>query len=85
MGYKACFTKKGTKRLPSTKPKCFHYIPLIQSFEHLLSHPKVLAIMDEGRNSRNGYLYDITDGELVKSHPFFSTRPSALQIIIYAD
>lgn len=34
---------------------------------------------------RSGYLYDIGDGELMKSHPLFSTRSHALQIILYCD
>ncbi|XP_051797996.1 uncharacterized protein LOC110970637 [Acanthochromis polyacanthus] len=85
VGYAACFKKKGAKRLLSTKPKSFHYIPLIQSLEQLLSHPRVLAMTKEVRNVRNGYLCDIMDGELMRTHPLFSTRPSALQIIVYSD
>lgn len=47
VGNIACFLKKGAKRVLSTKPKCFHYVPLIKSLEQLLSHPKVLAMIDE--------------------------------------
>lgn len=85
VGYTACLLKKGAKRVLSTKPKCFHYVPLIKSLEQLLSHPKVLAMIDEPQKYRSGYLYDIIDGELMKSHPLFSARPSALQIIVYSD
>ncbi|KAM3583191.1 uncharacterized protein V6R79_011079 [Siganus canaliculatus] len=85
VGYTACLKKKGTKRVLSTIPKCFHYIPLIKSLEQLLSHPKVLEMIDQPHTYRSGYLYDIIDGELMKSHPLFSAQPSALQIIIYSD
>ncbi len=69
----------------STIPKCFHYIPLISCLEQLLSHPKVLAMIGELQKCRSGYLYEIIDGELMKSHPSFSAQPSALQIILYSD
>lgn len=85
VGHIACLVKKGAKRALSTKPKLFHYVPLIKSLEQLLSHPKVLAMIDEPQRCRSGYFYDINDGELIKSHPLFSARPSALQIIIYTD
>ena len=85
VGYTACLKKKGTKRVLSTIPKCFHYIPLTKSLDQLLSHPKVLEMIDQPQKYRNEYLYDIIDGELMKSHPLFSARPSALQIIIYSD
>lgn len=85
VGYKACMVKKGRKRVLATVPKCFHYIPLIGSLEQLLSHPKVLAMIDEPQKYNSAYLYDIRDGELMKSHPLFSVRPSALQLILYSD
>ncbi|XP_023278669.1 uncharacterized protein LOC111667250 [Seriola lalandi dorsalis] len=85
VGYMACLWKKGAKRVLSTLTKCFHYITLIKSLEQLLSHPKVLEMIDQPQKYRSGYLYDIVDGELMKSHPLFSAWPSALQIIIYSD
>ncbi|XP_054866338.1 uncharacterized protein LOC118469167 [Amphiprion ocellaris] len=85
VGYKACMVKKGRKRHLATVPKCFHYIPLIRSLEQLLSHPKVLAMIDEPQKYSGAYLYDISDGDLMKSHSLFSVRPSALQIILYSD
>lgn len=87
VGYTACLLKKkkGEKRELSIIPKCFLYVPLIKSLEQLLSPPKVLAMIDKPQKFRSGYLYDIADGELMKSHPLFSAQPSALQIIIYSD
>lgn len=34
---------------------------------------------------KDGFLNDIIDGSLFKNHPLFSGKPSALQIILYAD
>lgn len=85
VGYTAVMGKKGKKRFLTTVPKCFHYVPLVRSLEQLLSHPRVLALIDEQKNYRNEYLYDIIDGELMKSHRLFSAHPSALQIILYSD
>ncbi|CAG5851037.1 unnamed protein product [Menidia menidia] len=54
VGYTACLKKKGATRVLSTIPKCFHYIPLIKSLEQLLSHPKVLEMIDQPQKYRNG-------------------------------
>ncbi len=46
----------------------------------------VLAMFDSGpRQSEAGFLYDIIDGDIFKSHPLFSVRPNALQLILYTD
>lgn len=50
-----------------------------------MSHPKILAIIDEPHKYSGAYLNDITDGEHMKSHPLFSVWPFALQIIFYYD
>ena len=34
---------------------------------------------------REGFFYDIVDGALLKSHPSFSSKPNALQIVLYTD
>ena len=34
---------------------------------------------------KDGFLYDIVDGSLFNTHPLFSMRPSALQLILYSD
>lgn len=56
VGYTACLQKKGTNKVLSTIPKCFHYIPLIKSLEQSLSHPKVLEMIDQPQKYRGGYL-----------------------------
>ncbi len=56
--------------------KCLHYIPLIKSLEQLLSHPKIVAMINGGpQKCSSGYFYDIIDGELMPSHPLFPLNP----------
>lgn len=42
-------------------------------------------INDGSQKCCNEYFYDHIDGKLMQSHPLFSSRPSALQIILYSD
>lgn len=82
----ASLRKKGASQALTIRAKCFYYIPLVRSLEQLLSHPMVLAMFDSGpRQSEAGFLYDIIDGDIFKSHPLFSVRPNALQLILYTD
>lgn len=36
-----------------------------------------------GHQSTNGQIKDFCDGQLFKSHPLFSTDPTALQLMLY--
>ncbi|XP_026121924.1 uncharacterized protein LOC113104807, partial [Carassius auratus] len=86
VGLAVCRQKRKKQRDLAIKNKCFHYIPLIKSLEQLMSHPKIFAMINGGsQKCSSGYFYDIIDGELMLSHPLFSSRPSALQIILYLD
>lgn len=86
VGLAASCQKRGKRRDLCIKNKCFHYIPLINSLEQLLSHPKIFAMIIDGpQKCSSGYFYDIIDGELMQTHPLFSSNPSALQIILYSD
>ena len=42
-------------------------------------------IEKEPQRCREGFFYDIVDGALLKSHPLFSEKPNALQIVLYTD
>ena len=86
IGQKACRVKrKGSSGL-AINYISFHYIPLVKSLEQFLSHPKILAMIDHGpQNSRDGFLYDIVDGDILRFHPLFSAKPDALQIVLYTD
>ncbi|KAL4009325.1 hypothetical protein ACER0C_003177 [Sarotherodon galilaeus] len=42
-----CYSKRGDSRVLAIKDHCFHYIPLVKSLEQLLSHPRMLAMIDE--------------------------------------
>jgi len=86
VGLAICCQKRDKRRDLAIKNKCFYYIPLIKSLEQLLSHPKIFAMINSGsKKCSGGYFYDIIDAELMLSHPLFSSRPSALQIILYSD
>lgn len=86
VGLAASCQKREKRRDLCIKNKCLHYIPLIKSLEQLQSHPKIFAMISDGPQKCNsGYFYDIIDGELMQSHPLFSSNPSALQIILYSD
>ncbi|XP_037553160.1 uncharacterized protein LOC119429642, partial [Nematolebias whitei] len=81
-----CYVKHGDSRVLSTKDHCFHYVPLVKSLEQLLSHPRVLAMIDEGQQQCNdGFFQDFVDGDIFKSHPLFLKVPKALQLIFYTD
>lgn len=42
-----CYVKRGDSRVLSIKDHCFHYIPLVKSLKQLLSHPRIIAMIDE--------------------------------------
>lgn len=87
MSQRVCRVKKGQSRVLAIKNKSFYYIPLIKSLEQLLSNSRIFDMINTTPQSCNkdGFLYDIIDGSLFKSHPLFSTKPSALQVILYTD
>lgn len=84
---RVCRVKKGQSRVLAIKNKSFYYVPLIKSLEHLLSNSRIFYMINTEPQScqKDGFLYDIIDGSLFKSHPLFSIRPSALQVILYTD
>ena len=82
-----CRVKRGSSRVLKLKNKVFFYVPLIKSLEQLLSNPRIhsMASTPPENCNRDGFLHDIVDGRLFKSHPLFSVKPSALQLILYSD
>lgn len=87
MSQRVCRIKKGQSRVLAIKNKSFYYVPLIKSLEQLLSHSRILEMISTPPQSLNkeDFFYDIADGSLFKSHPLFSVKPSALQLILYTD
>lgn len=83
MSQKACRKKKGKTRVLTIKNNVFYYMPLIKSLEQLLSNSRIFNMINTTpqRCLKDGFLYDINDGSLFKTHPLFSTRPCALQVI----
>lgn len=81
-----CYSKRGDSRVLAIKDHCFHYIPLLKSLEQLLSHPRMLAMIDERpKPCKDGFLHDFIDGDIFKWHPLFIKVPTALQLILYTD
>lgn len=86
ISHTACRVKSGNSRVLAIKKKCFYYVPLLQSLEQLFTDSRILSMIAIGpQKCKDGFLYDIVDGELFKSHPLFSVRPTALQLILYTD
>ncbi|XP_041868098.1 uncharacterized protein LOC121656927 [Melanotaenia boesemani] len=87
MCQKICRVKKGQSRVLAIRNRSFYYIPLIKSLEQLLSNSRIFNMINTAPQNcqKDGFLYDIVDGSLFKSHPLFSAKPSALQIMLYAD
>jgi hypothetical protein len=67
------------------KCDCVYDIDLLQSLQLLLDCRHVADQVLESHAREDGYLADICDGSLYKSHPLFSTHPTALQILFYYD
>ncbi|XP_061734388.1 uncharacterized protein LOC133537390 [Nerophis ophidion] len=80
------YVKRGDSRVLAIKKHCFYYIPLVKSLEQLLSHPKILEMINEGPEScKDVFFNDFIDGDIFKSHPLFLKVPTALQLILYTD
>lgn len=81
-----CRMKCGGSKDIFIKDKLFYYVPLVKSLEQFLSHPRILSMVEKGpQMCRASCFHDIVDGALLKSHPLFSEKPNALQIVLYTD
>ncbi|XP_034095043.1 uncharacterized protein LOC117561623 [Gymnodraco acuticeps] len=79
-------TKKTISRALTIKTNSFYYVPLFKSFEELFFDPRIFTMISSiPKRCKEGFLYDIVDGELLRDHPLYSVRHSALQIILYTD
>ncbi|KAF3837675.1 hypothetical protein F7725_009443 [Dissostichus mawsoni] len=80
-----CRKKRGGSTDFVIKDKLFYYVPLVKSVEQFLLHPRILTMIEEGpQRCSEGFFHDLVDGSLLKSHPLFSEKPNALQIILTA-
>lgn len=86
MSQKICWVKRGPSRVMALRNKSFYYVPLIQSLKQLLTNSRTFTMLTTvPQRSREGFLYDFTDGALFTSHPLYSQRSNALQILLYTD
>ena len=83
---KICWVKQGSSKVMAIRNKCFYYVPLIESLKQLLSNSRIFTMLNSvPQKSTEGFLYDFTDGQIFTTHPLYSVRPNALQIILYTD
>ncbi|XP_062863880.1 uncharacterized protein LOC134325564 [Trichomycterus rosablanca] len=83
---KICLVKQGSSKVMAIRNKSFYYVPLIESLKQLLTNSRIFSMLNTvPQRSREGFLYDFSDGSLFTSHPLYSVRPNALQIILYSD
>lgn len=83
---KLCRVKRGGTRVLKTKNIYFYYVSLIKSLEQFLCNPRIFNMIHHPTNcSKNGFLKDIVNGSLFKTHPLFSVKRTALQLILYSD
>ncbi|CAG6022021.1 unnamed protein product [Menidia menidia] len=82
---KICWVKRGLSRVMTLRGKSFYYLPLIQSLKQLLTNPRIFTMLTTVPQRSEGFFYDFTDGALFTSHPLYSQRPNALQILLYTD
>ncbi|XP_036974001.1 uncharacterized protein LOC119030479 [Acanthopagrus latus] len=82
----ACRIKGGNSRALTVKTNSFCYVPLFKSLEELFSDPRIFTMIScIPKRCKEGFLYDIADGEFLRHHPLFSVRHAALQLILYTD
>ena len=76
----------GDKRTKVIGYDSFPYVPLYDSLASLLKDQSIYDQITTVRStSSSELLRDLCDGSLFKTHPIFSTNPTALQIILYYD
>ena len=65
----------------------YQYVPLLSSLRSLLSDPSIIDQVEQcqSRVHTDGIIEDVCDGSVFRTHPLFSSDPSALQIIAVFD
>ena len=80
------FKNKGSKRVICEQQDTMVYVPILQSIQQLLSNPKIADIVtSQSHFSKEGFLFDICDGDCFKNNQIFQEHPDGLQIILYHD
>ena len=65
----------------------YQYVPLLSSLRSLLSDPSIIDQVEQCQSCvhTDGVVEDVCDGSVFRTHPLFSSDPSALQIIAVFD
>ena len=62
-----------------------YIVPFKENIRNLLHMPEIFDFVRHPHVSKTEFMYDVCDGNEVKSIDLFSTNPSALQIILNCD
>ena len=62
-----------------------YIIPFEENIKQLASMPEVWHYINNPHNSQSHIMRDICDGQFMAEHPFFSSHPKALQLILNTD
>jgi len=63
-----------------------YIIPFEDSLKHLLELPEVWHYVQNAHASESSeFMFDICDGQYIRTHPLFSRNPKALQIVLNTD
>ncbi|XP_028409387.1 uncharacterized protein LOC114531989 isoform X2 [Dendronephthya gigantea] len=80
------YKNKGSKRLICEQDDTMVYIPILDSLQQLLSNSKIADVITAPRQvCKEGFLFDICDGECIKHNRIFIEHPNGLIIILYHD
>ncbi len=75
-------TKNGViKRVP----KVGYIVPFKKSLQQMLLLPEVWGYITKRTTPGDGFMYDISDGDVVTNHPLYTNDRNALQIVINCD
>ena len=67
---------------------CIHYIPVTESFKHLIEDKSLNDVLEKEREKvrkQGDTLKDFTDGSAFKENPFFQNNPGAFAGHFYSD
>lgn len=58
------------------------YVPILQTLQSVYKNENILSMLSP-ENGIDGKLYDIHNGQYVKSHPLFSNEKHAIKLQLF--
>ncbi|CAC5412729.1 unnamed protein product [Mytilus coruscus] len=74
-----------TNNIITEEQRVGYYVPFIKSLNMLLDLPEIWNFVKNPHNSKNQFLYDICDGDLIKNNPLFQQNKKAIQVVLNTD